>query len=79
MDEFIQSIEWTGLLNRAKELNLKLSIINDVITIEKFNPDGHSVHSMQPRWEVFEKHYWVTIIFKHMDVLAGVVVAEKTR
>lgn len=72
MDEFLKSSEWAGLQESAKVLDVTLSIEKSgFICINKYTPAGHSHHSMLPKWEAFDKYYWVPIILKFMDAMAG--------
>jgi hypothetical protein len=62
---FKNSTEWQGLQQSAKVLDVQLTWIN-----KNFKRNFNSMHSLSPKWEIFDKNFFIPIILKYMDILA---------
>lgn len=70
MEGFKNSEEFAGLLQSAKVLDVKLEISDaGWIVMEKQRKDQYSSNQILPDWKVFDKHFWVPIILKKMNLL----------
>lgn len=76
MEKFIASSEWKGLQESAKVLDVKLAMNEGFIRIDKHIEGGHYSHSILPEWNDFDKHFWVPVILKFLNVAANYTIPK---